>query len=173
MVLYYSRPWAIFKILLFTALMAAMAQTLYFLVAAASPSPNALAKGTLVFSAPYLLIYFYLIWGSVKALRWRDPVLVFDETGITDARHGDKLIPWRDIASTYLGQDGNQACLVVKFTSLAAAKRNLGAWRMPSALLNRVIMFGEWCVILGPLKFKSREVVAKADELLAYSRRRA
>jgi len=37
--------------------MKAMAQTLFYLVAYDNPSPSELAKGTLVFNAPYQLIY--------------------------------------------------------------------------------------------------------------------
>ena len=166
-VLHYSRPKAIFKIVLGAVCMAVLAYYGYFLVAGFSTSTAATLKGLAILCLPFLLIYLWVAGSSIKALLWRGPVLILDQHGITDRRHGDRLIPWHDLAGVHLGQDGNKAALILKFHNLSVAKAHMGNWRLPSAVMNRILHFGEWFVILGPLDYDALAVLRKAEGCIA------
>ena len=167
MVLHYSRPKAIFKILLGTACMGVLGYYGYFLVAGLSNSSSATLKGLALLCLPFALIYAWVAASSIKVLRWHGPVLTLDADGISDRRHGEGRIPWHDLAGVHLGQDGNKAALILKFHTLAHAKAHMGRWRLPSAVMNRVLHFGEWFVVLGPLQYDALAVLRTAEGFIA------
>ncbi len=166
LVLYISRPWAVFVLVLATVLLLGVPRAYiglsYFLT----------ARGAALLFAPGLVAYLWIVWKCVRDFFWQGPALVLDRFGILDYRHAERRIPWTDVEAVRLYANDGVTSLVLRFRDLALARRHFGALNMLSAWMNRIFYKGyEGRVVLTGLTFKRAQVLQVAQVFVRHARR--
>jgi hypothetical protein len=121
---------------------------------------------------PAVPLYLWGLWRLVRKLWWRQPVLTLDSEGILDHRGQGRRIPWRSIRKLYIGPHGSSTSLLIAFQSREAMVRVLGGapplGRRLTQLENSIIAPGAaWGIPLGPLRCRTGQVLALAEQLHA------
>lgn len=171
--LHYSRPKALFTIVFGAVVLAALAYGTFMLSGWANPDVEMRLRASALVTLPFLLVYLFRVWTDTRVFRWHGPALRMDARGITDYRRGGHRIPWCDLDNVYIAEVAARGALVMEFRDFTTARSHMGLWRMPVALLNRIMLHGHWYVPLGGLDYSGKEVSTVARALLAGNRRPA
>ncbi len=85
---------------------------------------------------------------ALRALTHREPVLIFDDTGITDTRLKPMFAAWQDIGRISLGYSGTWHTLRVAFRHSAQAEPYVGRPYMLKKLLRMSSNLSDWNISL-------------------------
>ncbi len=165
LVLYTSRMWAVFVLLVATLLVVGAG---FACVALSSVFTQ---KGAALLFAPAVLGYLVVAWKCVRDFFWQGPALVLDQFGLLDYRHGKRSIPWTDVDAVRLDADSTSS-LVLRFRHLEVARQHLGSARMLDTLMSRIFYKGfEGRVTLTSLAFRRAQVLQVAQAFVRHARR--
>ncbi len=168
--LHYSGPKALFTIIFGALVLATLAYGTFMLSGWANPDVEMRLRASAVVTLPFLLVYLFKVWTGTRVYRWQGPVLRLDARGITDHRRGGRRIPWCELDNVYIAEVAGRGALVLEFRDFATARGHMGWWRMPIALVNRIMLHGHWYVPLAGLAYRGSEVSNVSRALLAANR---
>lgn len=100
--------------------------------------------------------------GQLKALLWQGPVLIIDESGITDHRECNSFVAWSDIEKIYLSRRRGPLVLCVNFRTADAIRQQLSRPFFLKLLFSKANFEGDWNLKLGPLRCRQKEVLRVA-----------
>lgn len=157
MALYYIKPYVALGMLLNVS----CAIYVGFMVIAAGVAVITLPVAfiMLLFVAPFFIGIFL---GQMKSLLWQGPVLVIDDTGITDLRERHSFVPWSDIEKIYLSRRRGPLVLCVNFRNADTIRRQLTRPFLLKLLFSKANFEGDWNLKLGALRCKHKEVLRVA-----------
>jgi hypothetical protein len=166
LLLFNSKTWAVFGLIVSTALMAVSATL------GASVFASLLGERfAQVLVAAMAFAYLTAVYRIVRNLRWEGPALVLDEEGITDCFRGAPTTPWRDVRGVRLTASSSTTYLVLQFAHAQTAARHFGLLKMPHAFLQRIVYDGFECALpLTSLSFSRVDVTRTAQAFLKHSR---
>ncbi|MBL8361200.1 MAG: hypothetical protein JNN18_11970 [Rubrivivax sp.] len=108
------------------------------------------------------LVFFVLpfVPETLRALRRREPVVVFDRDGVRDIRNRPELLRWEDVTSIDLGlRRSNHQHLIFTLRDGAAARVHGGPAPRLSRLGRQLVGDGDWHVNLRRLSCRRLEVL--------------
>lgn len=123
----------------------------------------------LLMAAVVLLVLMPVLLAFLPAVihpwRHRGPVLILDETGVTDLRKKVSFIPWSDIASIGLGSGETAAFLCFAFKRTDRSREDPPRIGPLGKLTTRVRFLSAWNVSLRMLRCDRHELLAAARRL--------
>ena len=166
LLLYKSRPYAIFLLAALSLFIVGMAYTCFILV-------GVLGQKLLVLVFVFWFVaYLVMAYLCVCDLRWQGPALEISQYAITDHFHGDRRIPWADIHDVRLTASSQNTLLVLQFANLDKVWEHFGNNNLLHAVWQRIFYNGfEGRLKLTSLSFKRAEVFRVSQAFLRHSKR--